>query len=1182
MELPTAFINNMEVPNSNTEEKKDSVEDVRSFESPRELFIENQNDSQDEAKLNDSFFDDLNEEDEDMKRIMEQVNQITDNERNTLFGPEPSDNEEPETDNKVDQEKVENDIKFASESGKELETPTQELPQTVITTGEDANVKEENSASDSPFDIEASPVENEIIVPTPQQPSPILEDKSSKVQNNIFQEINQQPDEENASSQNYETFKNSKNSLTQKSIKSLEPSANQIKIIKKDESSDSLKRHYTQTETEIINPDWDPRAEFTDPESARDEEDEGPSSQINSYPNAWRGSPSELKLSDVNLNGSNKATTKTDLDRESARFYLRKTSLAASEKPKREASAISSGSERCPERNRDYVKIPGIDIENQELIRASRARMLMLEMEESTIREEKDDLYSFERDSFDNISDELMRDLGIGQSDSKSKDVYFEHSAERDHEQYGNPIYQICNEENDQVLKNAERPLLHASGPRNNPKDGFIGKLSNFSNKLKQSLNFKQKNPLSGRKHRKKVSSRKEKFDSQIRIVDFEEAKANNAHKFRLKNVKDHHNQNDEHIQIRDLANSENQSNSSFLERSSSILFNSDSSDHSDGEYQPERRQYSIFKDFCKNVFPIFDIFFRVFGVVLLWVFALLAHFKRSSHPYSFEYNDFMLILFVSFLVLIGVQNCSVAFLPCQKTLVFPLLITLFQLFFLCSTRKHHTSGFLFTNTSGNSHITLKIAEIFFSVVFLPNITFILFCMAIMVIWAVIYLMFSVLSAFGWVQFNNVARVPPAHRQVEEHARQFKEKYMSRLKGRFYGETNDNDELIELRSAPDLKRNLFAEFEDPEFKLLKVDDQIANFKIQKGEKLINRELGEHIAGKIESSENKHIIVVNASNEQKINIQNPFDENEEESEQQDSADHNPQIQSMHHSMFTMLGQTGLINRSENTAFQNEKSFKSTRFETKDDFFSSFDDPNLPQAKKKEFTVSKEQILSMFESHHFKTSRPISLRKNRKHLLISKRKPEINDEIQNEQIHSGSKNLNIKNPNPPQIGQHTCCHPKTYAQSERSMCLEDMKALAIENREKPDPTGFNEIFDNKVARIEELNILHKHHNKQSKHALKRSPKAPANPFGPFSGSQYEQDMCSICFTSFNQMSFVVQMPSCGHLFHHNCIKMWLDKNPICPICRFNVFTFFEGKDRIQNDVDNNQEDREREED
>ena len=41
------------------------------------------------------------------------------------------------------------------------------------------------------------------------------------------------------------------------------------------------------------------------------------------------------------------------------------------------------------------------------------------------------------------------------------------------------------------------------------------------------------------------------------------------------------------------------------------------------------------------------------------------------------------------------------------------------------------------------------------------------------------------------------------------------------------------------------------------------------------------------------------------------------------------------------------------------------------------------------------------------------------------------------------------------------------------------------------------------------------------------------------------------CPICYEEFDKGSLL----SCGHVFHENCIQLWLQKKKKCPVCRGN---------------------------
>lgn len=50
--------------------------------------------------------------------------------------------------------------------------------------------------------------------------------------------------------------------------------------------------------------------------------------------------------------------------------------------------------------------------------------------------------------------------------------------------------------------------------------------------------------------------------------------------------------------------------------------------------------------------------------------------------------------------------------------------------------------------------------------------------------------------------------------------------------------------------------------------------------------------------------------------------------------------------------------------------------------------------------------------------------------------------------------------------------------------------------------------------------------------------------------------EEECCSICLEDMRRNSLVTRLP-CSHVFHDACIFEWLrDRNPTCPLCRFEV--------------------------
>ena len=45
---------------------------------------------------------------------------------------------------------------------------------------------------------------------------------------------------------------------------------------------------------------------------------------------------------------------------------------------------------------------------------------------------------------------------------------------------------------------------------------------------------------------------------------------------------------------------------------------------------------------------------------------------------------------------------------------------------------------------------------------------------------------------------------------------------------------------------------------------------------------------------------------------------------------------------------------------------------------------------------------------------------------------------------------------------------------------------------------------------------------------------------------------QEKCAICQYEYKETEKVSKLP-CLHIFHNDCIKGWLDKNKVCPICK-----------------------------
>ena len=51
--------------------------------------------------------------------------------------------------------------------------------------------------------------------------------------------------------------------------------------------------------------------------------------------------------------------------------------------------------------------------------------------------------------------------------------------------------------------------------------------------------------------------------------------------------------------------------------------------------------------------------------------------------------------------------------------------------------------------------------------------------------------------------------------------------------------------------------------------------------------------------------------------------------------------------------------------------------------------------------------------------------------------------------------------------------------------------------------------------------------------------------------------EQPNCCVCLTDIEMKMSTVLLP-CGHMFHDQCIKKWLEQHNTCPLCRFELKT------------------------
>lgn len=55
----------------------------------------------------------------------------------------------------------------------------------------------------------------------------------------------------------------------------------------------------------------------------------------------------------------------------------------------------------------------------------------------------------------------------------------------------------------------------------------------------------------------------------------------------------------------------------------------------------------------------------------------------------------------------------------------------------------------------------------------------------------------------------------------------------------------------------------------------------------------------------------------------------------------------------------------------------------------------------------------------------------------------------------------------------------------------------------------------------------------------------------------------DECPICLEPIDDIKDISTL-KCNHKYHKVCLKMWLDRKPVCPLCRMDVIDVFKCKD------------------
>lgn len=83
---------------------------------------------------------------------------------------------------------------------------------------------------------------------------------------------------------------------------------------------------------------------------------------------------------------------------------------------------------------------------------------------------------------------------------------------------------------------------------------------------------------------------------------------------------------------------------------------------------------------------------------------------------------------------------------------------------------------------------------------------------------------------------------------------------------------------------------------------------------------------------------------------------------------------------------------------------------------------------------------------------------------------------------------------------------------------------------------------EIIDNIVKLYKSLQLFY--NGRQLINKLKRLP--------DINGEDLADSTCIICLEEINKAKKL----KCGHAFHLNCLRRWLEENVACPTCRENI--------------------------
>lgn len=99
-------------------------------------------------------------------------------------------------------------------------------------------------------------------------------------------------------------------------------------------------------------------------------------------------------------------------------------------------------------------------------------------------------------------------------------------------------------------------------------------------------------------------------------------------------------------------------------------------------------------------------------------------------------------------------------------------------------------------------------------------------------------------------------------------------------------------------------------------------------------------------------------------------------------------------------------------------------------------------------------------------------------------------------------------------------------------------------------------------NMISRTQrmDLEILHYHKNARIQRRTQMEKALDTRPYGDVFFPK--ESNCPICLQAFQRSDLVTcstksrKRDHCGHLFHKECLEIWLQKHPSCPCCRYEL--------------------------